>query len=391
MAALFKKRSPRQAKGSPKTKKKQAGQIKAQSEKKALPNPGQLLKATLFVLFSIAVVVICFLGQKPKGQQIILNQPAPARIVAEFPFEYDSEILMRKKVDAVKAQVPPVFKRTFEPYNAFSGTINILNGSIAKTLIEHEAKGNTALEDALQKTIEDLKETSALNIAPEKITQFTIQTNPKQRSALTNEALNVLKSIYGDGIYTNLNIGDNSPQVAVIQLVDETGHQNLPFARTYDDALVALRLRLDALCGNREIARILFDIFRTGLQPNLLYSENATRKAIDLAIAKIPTPTVNFKQGDTLIEPGEIVTEELVERLKAYRTAEQSQGNDSLIFNELFLEHVVLSVLFLIIIVAYAKYGLCDFYQDNRALAIAGVSILLNLLIPIIIRYIKLK
>ena len=381
MAALFKKKSSSQKKDSVKPKKKRAGQKHSDSAKKSLPNLTQLVKATLFVLFSIAVVIICFLGQKPKGQQIILNQSAPSRIVAEFPFEYESEILMEKKIDAVQAQVPPVFKRTFKPYNVFSETISILNSSIAKTLIEHEAEGIIVLEDALKETIENLKEISELTIGPETIIRFTQQTNPKERSVLTSEALNVLKSIYEDGIYTNLNIGNNSPQVAVIQLVDDTGQQNLPFARTYDDALINLRIRLDSLCGKKEIARTLFDIFRAGLQPNLLYDAIATRNAIDLAVSKIPPSTVSFEEGDTLIEPGETITAELIERLKAYRKAEESRGSDSLIFNALFLENFVLSTLFLITIIAYAKYGLCDFYKDNRALAIAGVSILLNLCI----------
>ena len=381
MAALFKKKSSSQKKDSVKPKKKRAGQKHSDSAKKSLPNLTQLVKATLFVLFSIAVVIICFLGQKPRGQQIILHQSAPSRIVAEFPFEYESEILMEKKIDAVQAQVPPVFKRTFKPYNVFSETISILNSSIAKTLIEHEAEGIIVLEDALKETIENLKEISELTIGPETIIRFTQQTNPKERSVLTSEALNVLKSIYEDGIYTNLNIGNNSPQVAVIQLVDDTGQQNLPFARTYDDALINLRIRLDSLCGKKEIARTLFDIFRAGLQPNLLYDAIATRNAIDLAVSKIPPSTVSFEEGDTLIEPGETITAELIERLKAYRKAEESRGSDSLIFNALFLENFVLSTLFLITIIAYAKYGLCDFYKDNRALAIAGVSILLNLCI----------
>ena len=117
------------------------------------------------------------------------------------------------------------------------------------------------------------------------------------------------------------------------------------------------------------------------MQPNLLYNAAATNNAIELAIRKIPPTLVSFDEGDTLIEPGVIVTETLIERLKAYRVAEQSRGSESMIFNALFLEHVVLSLLLLVTIIAYSKYGLCDFYRDNRALAISGVSILINLCI----------
>ena len=375
MAALSKKSSARKAKGSLKAKKIALGR------KKTLSSPGQFIKATFFVLFSIAVIIVCFLGQKPKGQQIILNQSAPARIVAEFPFEYQSDLLMKKKIAEVQAQVPPVFKRTFEPYDDFKETLNTLNNNVAKTLIEHKAEDTTTLEEALLKTIGNLEEVSGLEIEPETIIRFVMQTNPKERATLINEALNVLMLVYKDGVYPNMKTDDNSPQVAVIQLVDDTGHQNLPSARTYEEAHTYLQSRLVSLCGNREIARTLFDIFSAGLQPNLLYNAAATNNAIELAIRKIPPTLVSFDEGDTLIEPGVIVTETLIERLKAYRVAEQSRGSDSMIFNALFLEHVVLSLLLLVTIIAYSKYGLCDFYRDNRALAISGVSILINLCI----------
>ena len=196
-----------------------------------------------------------------------------------------------------------------------------------------------------------------------------------------NDALDVLRSIYEDGVYSDLDSGTGLPQIAVIQLTDEAGNQNLPNARSLEDALVALRIRLDALSRNRETSRILFDLFRQGLKENLIYSEKATNDATATAISKIPPQTVNFKEGETLIEPGQIVTEEAIEALAAYRIEERSRGNESLVFKVLFLKRTILTLLLLFATVAYVKYGLPDFYKNNRAVAVTATCLIINLLL----------
>ncbi len=361
--------------------------------KKYFSNPKQALEFAFFVLFAAITVTICFVGQKPKGPQVIVNQPAPSRIVAEFSFTFESEQILEQKKASVSARVPPVFKRTFDPFSAFKKYIKQLNGGIAKTLINYESKdtdallteykaeGEEALEMALSQTITDLASGTEYGIKPETIIQFTRLTNPRERISLTNDALNILQSIYEDGLYPNLESNSNLPQVAVIQLTDEAGNQNLPSARSLDDALVELRIRLDSLSRNRETSRVLFDIFRYGLKENLIYSEKATNEATADAIKKIPPQTVSFEEGETLIEPGMIVTEEDIEALAAYRKEEHSLGNDSLIFNILFLKRTILTLLLLIAVLACMKHGLPNFYKDNRAITVTAICLVINLLL----------
>ncbi len=341
----------------------------------------KLVEAGLFLLFSMLVVIICFLGQKPKGPRLILNNPAPSRIVAEFPFTYTSKVQAEKMAGAVRAQVPPVFQRTFEPYDAFRKFIGDLNTGIAKNQIDFESQGPEAVSAEQEKTAKSLVEASQLNIDPAVIIELISKITPKERSSLFNDALGVLKSLYDDGVYSARSADGTNSQVTVIQLVDEEGRYNLPDARALDDALVALRVRINALSGDKKTARSLFEIFRTGLQPNLLYSASGTNRAIERAIAKIEPPAVSYKEGDTLIEPGAIITETDIERMNAYRNIELERGGDSLIFNQLFLERLTLTLALLIAVFVYVKQGLREMHKRNRAIAITAVSILLNLLI----------
>lgn len=395
MATLFKKKTSRRGKESASSgKKKRSAKSQSGNGGNAyFKNSRQILEAALLLLFAAIVISVCFLGQKPRGPQAILNQPAPSRIVAEFPFMFESELLREQKIASERARIPPVFKRTFEPFKAFSDYINKLNSSIAKTLIDYESKGKDkllleyqaageeALQMALNETIGDLASGADYKINPETIMQFTKMANPRERLELTNSAIDILRAIHEDGIHSNLETGKGLPQVAVVQLTDEAGKQNLPYARSLEDSFVALRIRLDGLSGNRETSRILFDIFRHGLKENLVYSEAATKEATDDAIEKIPPQIVSFKEGDTLIEPGQIVTEKAIEALAAYRTEERSLGSNSLIFNDLFLKRTILTLLLIIAIAACCKYGLPEFYKNNHAILITATSIVLNLLV----------
>ena len=380
MALFNKKSKSRKSKDRGNSVRKDAGRGK-ESATILFFETSRLIEVGLFSLFSALVVIICFLGQEPKGPRIILNQAAPARVVSEFQFEYESEVQAETAAANVRAQVPPVFQRTFEPFEDFSEFINDLNSSIAKNQIDFEDEGTEMLESELLKTARRLIESYKLPIEPEQIIELTSQTTPKDRSALFNDALSVLKVIYEDGLYSSNKTEASGPQVTVIQLVDEEGQYHLPSARSHTDALIALRVRINALSRDSSTARILFDIFSAGLSPNLLYSASGTNQAITGAIDQLEPAMVKFKEGDTLIEPGAVVTPADLERLAAYRKIEQFRRGNSLIFNKLFIERLVLTAILLVAVFIYVKQGLRDMHKRNRAIAITAVSILLNLLI----------
>ncbi|MEC8279664.1 MAG: HDIG domain-containing metalloprotein, partial [Verrucomicrobiota bacterium] len=213
------------------------------------------------------------------------------------------------------------------------------------------------------------------------MSNLTKETKPKERSALFNDALSLLKEIYEDGIYSDKSSESAGPQVTVIQLVDEDGRYNLPDARSLADALVALRVKINSLSGNSATARALFDIFRGGLEPNLLYSAIGTDRAIQRALDQLEPSVIDFKEGDTLIEPGTMINEADIERIAAYRQVELDRRGNSLIFNQLFIERLILTTILLIAVCIYLKQGMHGLQNRNRAIVITAVSILLNLLI----------
>ncbi len=341
----------------------------------------QVIEASLFILFLVLLGAICFLGQKPKGPRIILNQAAQSRIVAEFPFKYVSQVHTDAANAAARAEVPPVFERTFEPFDRFNAFIDDLTNGFTKNQIEFEDEGDEILQAEMLQTASDIAQANGLSFKPEAIDKLSTLIDPRDRSALFEDALSALKSLYEDGIYSAIKTESAGPQVVVIQLVDEEGRHNLPEARSLDDAIVELRIRINKLSRKSETIRILWAIFREGLKPNLIYSEEGTTRAIDRAIGLLEPELVLFEEGDTLIEPGAMITPSDIERIAKYRSVEVEKRGNSLVFNKLFIERLTLTAILIIVAFVYIKEGLSEVHKRNRAIAITAVSILLNLLI----------
>ncbi|MEM1221457.1 MAG: HDIG domain-containing metalloprotein [Verrucomicrobiota bacterium] len=384
MAPLFRKLSFRRGKKLEKTRsvRKEKGRNgSSKQDRSSFLETGKIIEAGVFLVFSGLVVVISFLGQKPIGPQLILNQNAPERIVAEFNFGYISEIEEAERAREVRAQVPPIFQRSFEPYERFRELVGGINSAIAKAQIEHENEGEEALRSEIERTTQALIAETEFEMQADVLNNFIAQVSPRQRSNLLGDAMSVLKEIYEDGVYTDQNVDGESAAVTVIRLVDEDGETNLPRARSMDDALVALRVRINALSSDSGTARSLFELFRAGLQPNLLYSASGTRRAIDQAVAAIEPNYIQFEAGDTLIEPGELITEIDLERIAAYQEAEQARGSEVSAANRLFLERIIYTSILLLAVFIYLKQGLQEVKKRTRAVAIIAVSILLNLII----------
>ena len=341
----------------------------------------QVIEASLFVLFLVLLGAICFLGQKPKGPRIILNQAAQSRVVAEFPFKYVSQVHTDAANAAARAEVPPVFERTFEPFDRFNAFIDDLTNGFTKNQIEFEDEGDEILQAEMLQTASDIAQSNGLSFKPEAIDKLSTLIDPRDRSALFEDALSALKSLYEDGIYSAIKTESAGPQVVVIQLVDEEGRHNLPEARSLDDAIVELRERINKLSRKSETIRILWAIFREGLKPNLIYSEEGTTRAINRAIGLLEPELVLFEEGDTLIEPGAMITPSDIERIAKYRSVEVEKRGNSLVFNKLFIERLTLTAILIIVAFVYIKEGLSEVHKRNRAIAITAVSILLNLLI----------
>lgn len=256
-----------------------------------------------------------------------------------------------------------------------------LSSSYAKTQIEFEDEGDERVVQEYRKRADALIMESDISLDLDTLVRFTTETSPRERSALSNEALGILKSLYDDGIFAHGSSETRSPAVTVIQLTDQDGQNSLPDARPLEDALIDLRVEINALSKESDTARMLFELFSPGLKINLVYSPSDTNKAISEALAKVAPIVLNFEAGETIIEPGALVSQQDLEMISAYLKAEQAYGSDAFIANPLFMERLIMTLILLFAIYIYIKQGLRDIYKRNHSIAMIAVAILVNLLI----------
>ena len=188
--AVFSRNLPRRDKAGPVLKDK--GRNADQSPATVYLETSRVVEGGLFFIFSALVILLCYLGQQAKGPQLILKQLAPARVVAEFPFEYSSEVLGEERKSAVRAQAL-VFKRTFEPYKQFRDLLGDLSSSYAKTQIDFEDQGEEAVLTEFLGNAGQLVDASGIELDFDSLMAFFTETPPRERSSLSHDALAVWK------------------------------------------------------------------------------------------------------------------------------------------------------------------------------------------------------
>lgn len=379
MAALLSGPSKKKEKTTPINK--DSGRGAPQSATSRYLETSPVVQVGLFIIFSALVVIISFLGQSPKGPQLINKQPAPQRIVAEFPFEFESELLTKSSQEAIRAQIPPVFQRTYAPYENFLSLITELSSSYAKTQIEFEDEGDQRVEEEYRKQAEQVITASGIPLDLDILLGFITATSPRERSSLSEEALEVLKTLYDDGVYADRTAETPTPAVTVIQLTDQQGQNSLPNARSLSEARIELRVSINSLSREGETARMLYELYNPGLEINLVYSRSETEQVIQTALAKVEPTILSFEAGETLIQPGAIVNLKDLEIVTAYNKAQQDYGSDSFIANPLFMERLTMTLILLFAIYIYIRQGLRNIYKRNHAIVMIAVAILINLLI----------
>lgn len=343
----------------------------------------EILSAISFIGFGLAILCISFLGQFNEASPLILKEYARDRIVAEFPFEYESVLATKEKAELIQAKTPPIFNRSDNAYEDFLKFIELTESLHAKYEIKQSENTITELTSLSEFFNEQLQLENALpEVDPSLIAQFYTQTTSKERAKLFKECTRILKQLYATGIYDarmhellqNVNIF-----ISVSNLSEEEQIEISPIA--YEDALAQLKLKLNALAKDSAHAQELFKFFQNGLEPNLIFSESETKKAIAQAIADLEPTVYNFEQGDTLIAPGQLITAFEIEKIKAYTTAENERIGDNLIFNELFLKRSFITFILLLILYLFIRYGLKDYPKRTKVLAVSATAIILNLIL----------
>jgi putative nucleotidyltransferase with HDIG domain len=340
-----------------------------------------LFYAFCFVAYTAAIIVVCFVRLSPAGPQIIRNQVARIRIVAEIPFTYQSKILTDQKRDNAVGPVPPVYRLNLDPYRNFERYIQRLN--IRLTQLEEELREASPSERvaAIQKFPRSFEPNNGYNLNAEDVAIILNQIADDARAKAIQEGLMVLREVHREGIYNadQSNLESASGQLTrwTIQREDETMAQ--VEVQSEEEALRFLRINLSALEVPREASFALYRLLRNGLGPNIVYDKAATDARRREVIDSVEPAIVTVEEGQTIIEPGNQVNDFDLEQLTAYRATLKRDSSRTFSFNTLLWERMLMTITILASAMIYAQVGARQLRQNRRPIILSAVVILINL------------
>ena len=341
----------------------------------------QLLRIFLFLCFAISVVFISFLGQKNEGKKLILKEEAKERIVADFNFEYESQITAEAIAKRIRTKTPPIYIRSDEPLIQFESFLNALENAYTRYQLKKEGLSNNEDSSSLEEFLNEVIASSDYEMDPQIIYQLYQETSPKERYKLFEDGIEILNLLYLDGIYKKTSEQEFKVSTIILQIKDSEDSSTQSEARTVEDALIQLKMKTNTLFRDQALSQLSFELLKNGMKANLIFGEKETESAITKAIESIQTPILKFKQGDTIIRPGQIISPLEIETYKAYKAKELELKGDSLFFNELFRERFYLSFILFLTLYLFIKYEINTFKSKNTVLGVCATALLLNIIL----------
>lgn len=345
----------------------------------------QILSLTLFISFAILVIFICFIGLSPAGPQILPEQIARIRIVAETTFSYESDIRTQSIISNRRRRVPPIYRLDPMPYENFSVYIetlitglNELNRKIIDLTL---AEKNGAIDIFTQEF--DPQAQGPYHLYSEDLSIILTELNDTQRGIVFEEGLKIMQNIFREGIYDaeHSEIKLQTGRLSFFNIQKETGHTAQVEMQSEEDALRSLRINLLALDITREASAALYRLLRNGLGPNLVYDPEKSEERIQQVIAGVGSVIISVEEGETIIEPGSKVMPIDIEKLNAYRKSIHKTMDTGFSFNSLLWERILMTCAVLLSSIICIKVRSRQLSKHNRALTLSLVVILLNLAI----------
>lgn len=271
---------------------------------------GFFFKALGYVAFFIALFFASFWKNNTPESPLYLNRPSGARLVSPIDFEYISDLKTKERKEQQRRRVVPVYKIDLSNFRDFSQKIEQLKHELA----ECDPAAGTQRNEKITTLIEMF---DALGLKLERSdVERLLRFKNLQRNRLLDESLFILQEMVQKGVW------DDDPLYGTLYFqtfdpISDPQQQRL----TVGNALRLLRTRIFSTVSQYDVANALIHIMRYGLKPNFVCDQERTEERIRQVVEQTSNVTVHIAAGDVLVEFGQIVTAEVLERWQAYQNA----------------------------------------------------------------------
>ncbi|MEM7671857.1 MAG: HDIG domain-containing metalloprotein [Verrucomicrobiota bacterium] len=342
----------------------------------------RLVGGLVFLAFTALVFIICFVGNAPRGPQILEGQLSRIRVVSEFTFSYESALATEKLRKTTEDQVPRVHTLSLEPYRAFADWVKQLESGFQRLDVLLEAADVAEQPSYILAFAESTFTESGFAANAEDVAVILNRVPIEDRSQLFTQALAVMESVFAQGIYEpNTPVFGEDSNIQLFSIIDNTGMTTQVSVLPYTEALFTLRQSLIPISPSVPAARALFGIFKSGLTENLQYDEAATAANVQQALANIQPAKQTVREGDTIITPNQSVSADDFERFQAHQSIKREMMDSGFAFDRHLIERALITIGILCCALLYIRASDKEFIHRNRELGVACLAIALNLLL----------
>lgn len=337
----------------------------------------RLVASLIFIATVVAIVFISFVGVSSSLLPVLPNQVAPVRIVASVPFSYESVEKTKILREQIRDRVPPVYRIDMANYNRFEVSIRqLLDGFLAIDTLPPEARPTelTTLRDTFNAS-------GPYRASLEEIKTLYSSGDADAREAVAKNGLNILNSIYRDGVHDGSSPASDSTlgHTQLFQVIRADRDVVQRQTNSLDDALTFLRISLSTDGGERARNQALFRLFRKGLSPNLVYDRPATKARQAEASEQLKPVVIQVERNQTIIEPDTRVTQEQYEMLAAHRHALVGQGGALINEGLQLLGRTLLVLAMVLASLLYIRLEDPETLQSNGRLSLLSLVVIINL------------
>lgn len=334
------------------------------------------LPTLLFLGYTALIIIVCFFGQSPAGPQILPDQTPKFRVVADFPFTFESKIERERLIEERRQRVAPIYRLDMGPFEEFKKNIIELNEGMNH--LKSQAQSSAEANATVERFTDNFNAKHRMNINAEDV-KTLLDLKTTARTQLIDESLIYEEDLYRAGISPSSRFprSNNMPSFISIEIKGRNTHARI---QSEEEALVSLRRYLRAMDVSSRVSTALFRIVKGGIHNNLIYDASRTEKKINEAVARVDAVIVRVNAGETIIEPGSPVTLEQHERLTAYRKALRTHQEYDVGFSSMLLERIVLTLAIILGALIYIRLGVSSLRGSKRNWILCASMLLVNLI-----------
>jgi putative nucleotidyltransferase with HDIG domain len=367
----------------------------------------------IFVITVAAIVLISSAGSSTTLLPVLPNHLAQVRVAASAPFSFESRLKTEQTRNQILDRVPPVYQIETTPYQLFETHLRELLADLTayeQTLPKAAPSGPASagpaapggrpagapsspptgraeiapltrpeVPPAIAVLTERFNAKGPYRVAPEDIAALLTLGPAEVRGTLVENGLATLREIYREGVHDSIGGATTTGSVSLYQLRRPDGRVSEGRVLSLEDALTYLRVNLATESVSRTATRALFNVFRNGLTPNLVYDRDGTARLQQQALTSVKPAVVAIPRGRVIIEPGDRVTPEQYETLEAYRQFLDTSGSGALDAGLQLFGRMLLVLSMLMASVFYIRLEDPETLQSNVRLGLLALVVIFNL------------